>query len=168
MRRVVGYLLILVLFTSCGYKPTAIYTREVLGDKIFADVKTSLSDPENSVLIKDAINEAVISKFHSKLVSKRDLATATLDISIKSVKFEPIEYDTNGYVIAYKSSVILETNYKDKSKKEQVITTSGDYDFNIQTLSVISDSKRFNAIKEASQKAIDAFISQISIRGVKR
>jgi hypothetical protein len=166
MKKVVGFALLVLLFSSCGYKPTAIYTKNVLGDKIYADVKISLQDPENSILIKDAINEAIINKFHSKLVSKNE-ASSKLDIKLSSVRFQPIEYDSNGYVIAYKTLVRLETTYSDKSSKKSTISTTGDYDFNIQSLSVISDSKRFNAIKEASQKAIDAFISKISIRGVK-
>jgi len=166
MKKVVGFALLVLLFSSCGYKPTAIYTKNVLGDKIYADVEISLEDPENSILIKDAINEAIINKFHSKLVSKNE-ASSKLDIKLSSVKFQPIDYDSNGYVIAYKTLVRLETTYSDKSSKKSTISTTGDYDFNIQSLSVISDSKRFNAIKEASQKAIDAFISKISIRGVK-
>jgi hypothetical protein len=166
MRRVVGFIFIVLLLNSCGYKPTAIYTKNVLGDKIYANVEISLEDPENSILIKDAINEAIINKFHSKLVSK-DKASSTIDIKLSSVKFQPIEYDTNGYVIAYKTLVGLQTTYSDKNSKMSTISTTGDYDFNIESLSVISDSKRFNAIKEASQKAIDAFISKISIRGVK-
>jgi hypothetical protein len=166
MKKVVGFALLVLLFSSCGYKPTAIYTKNVLGDKIYADVEISLQDPENSILIKDAINEAIINKFHSKLVSKNE-ASSKLDIKLSSVKFQPIDYDSNGYVIAYKTLVKLKTTYSDKSSKKSTISTTGDYDFNIQSLSVISDSKRFNAIKEASQKAIDAFISKISIRGVK-
>jgi hypothetical protein len=165
MKKVVGFALLVLFLNSCGYKPTAIYTKNVLGSKIYADVETSLEDPENSILIKDAINEAIINKFHSKLVSKDD-ATSTLKIKLSSVRFQPIEYDNNGYVIAYKTLVKLSTTYIDKSSKKDTIKTTGDYDFNIESLSVISDSKRFNAIKEASQKAIDAFISKISIRGV--
>jgi hypothetical protein len=166
MRSIVGFILFVLFLSSCGYKPTAIYTKNVLGTKIYADVETSLEDPENSILIKDAINEAIINKFHSNLSSKSE-ATSTLHIKLHSVKFQPIEYDSNGYVIAYKTLVSLKTTYSDKNSQKQTLMSSGDYDFNIQSLSIISDTKRFNAIKEASQKAIDAFISRISIRGVK-
>jgi hypothetical protein len=160
------YATILILTIGCGYKPTAVYTKNVLGDKIYAYVKTSLQDPENSVLIRDAVNEAIINKFHSELVLK-DEATSTLYIVLDSVRFLPIDYDKNGYVVAYKTIVDIKTTYRDRNGKESVIKTSGDYDFNIESNSVISDTKRFTAIKEASQKAIDAFISKLSIEGIR-
>ncbi len=160
------FVTIFFLLIGCGYKPTSLYTKNFLGDRIYAHIETSLEDPENSVLIKDAINEAIINKFHSKIVSK-DRASSKLNVRLDSVKFLPINYDKNGYVIAYKTVVNLKTTYVDIDGRERVINSSGDYDFNIESNSVISDTKRFNAIKEASQKAIDAFISKISINGVK-
>jgi len=165
MKRAVGIIFFATFLISCGYKPTAIYSKNILGDKIYADVKISLKDPENSILIKDAINEAIISKFHSKIAPKES-ASSKLFINLKSVNFRPIEFDRNGYVITYKSLVTLETRYIDKNNSSHIILTSGDYDFNIESLSVISDTLRFNAIKEASLKAIDALISKISTRGI--
>jgi hypothetical protein len=165
MRR---YLLILILFvfSACGYKPTSIYTKEVLGEKIYAEVTISLEDPENSVLIKDALNEAIVSQFRSRIVSK-EKADSKFYVNLNSVSFVPIQYDTNGYVIAYKTHVGLKTSYIDKEDKTYVINTKGDYDFPIESSSVISDTKRFEAIKFASQKALDAVRSQISIRSIK-
>ena len=141
------------------------YTKNVLGKAIYVKVETSLNDPENSVLIRDAVNEAVIYKFNSK-ISKEKEASAKLFVKLEQVNFQPIEYDRNGYVIAYKTNVTLRTNYYNKLGKKKTLKTHGDYDFNIASNSVISDTKRFNAIKEASQKAIDAFISRISVEGV--
>ena len=166
MKKVVGFALLVLFLNSCGYKPTSIYTKNVLGDTIFVDVKSSLRDPENSILIKDALNEAVINKFKSRVVEKKSDATSTLYVELKSVYFQPIEFDKNGYVISYKTVVKLLTLYKDKRSMASKILTQGDYDFNIESNSIISDTKRFNAIKEASQKAIDAFISKISVKGV--
>ncbi|HIO91009.1 MAG TPA: hypothetical protein EYG69_04475 [Campylobacterales bacterium] len=158
-------ILITVLFlSSCGYKPTHIYTKNVLGDKIYVDVEISLSDPQNSVLITDSINEAVISKFRSSLVSE-NRADFKLKVSLNSIGFTPIQYDDDGYVISYKSVVSLKINYIDRFSKTQTITSSGDYDFSIEANSIISDNKRFEAIKFAALKAIDQFISKISVRG---
>jgi hypothetical protein len=155
----------MVFLTACGYKPTSIYTKKVLGASIYVKVETSLEDPENSILIRDALNEAVIYKFNAKTTAKEQ-ATAQLYVKLEHVGFQPIEYDNNGYVIAYKTNVTLLTRYHDRYGKENSLRTEGDFDFNIASNSVISDTKRFNAIKEASQKAIDAFISRISVEGV--
>ncbi len=165
MRRVVWGFVLLLLVGGCGYKPTALYTKKSLGEHIYAKVETSLEDPQNSLLIQDAVNEAVINKFHSKLVSKSN-ADTIIHLKLRSVLFRPIAFDQNGYVTAYKTIVKLQSDIKTKGKKVNVVITEGDYDFNIQTLSVISDTKRFNAIKEASQKAIDALISKVSIGGM--
>jgi len=159
------FLVFVLFFNGCGYKPTYIYTKKVLGDDIYVDVDISLKDPQNSVLITDAVNEAVISKFRSNLVRDKKRASAQLYISLKKVKFKPIQYDKNGYVIAYKTYVSLKTRYIDKKNKSKTITTSGNYDFSIEANSIISDNKRFEAIKFAALKAIDELISKISIKG---
>lgn len=161
----VWHISLVVLFSACGYKPTSVYTKKVLGEQIYVKVETSLEDPENSVLIRDAVNEAVIYKFNAKIASQEN-ASSKLFVKLEHVNFQPIEYDSNGYVIAYKTNVTLLVGYHDKFKKLKSLKTHGDYDFNIESNSVISDTKRFNAIKEASQKAIDAFISRISVEGV--
>ncbi len=157
---------LVVLVTACGYKPTSVYTKKVLGEAIYVKVETSLEDPENSVLIRDAINEAVIYKFHAKIAEKKE-SSAKLFVKLEQVNFQPIEYDSNGYVIAYKTNVTLLTSYHDKKNRRKSLKTYGDFDFNIASNSVISDTKRFNAIKEAAQKAIDAFISRIAVEGIK-
>lgn len=155
-----------LLCASCGYKPTSLYTKEVLGDKIYAEVAISLEDPENSVLIKDALNEAIVSQFRSRIVPK-ERADSKFYVSLNSVSFVPIQYDNNGYVIAYKTHVGLKTRYIDCVQKSHMIYTKGDYDFPIESTSLISDSKRFEAIKYASQKALDAVRSQIALGSIK-
>jgi len=166
MRRYALLLYIIFIFTSCGYKPTSIYTKEVLGEKIYTEVVISLKDPENSVLIKDAVNEAVVSQLRSKIVSE-DEADSKFYITLKSVSFVPIQYDKNGYVIAYKTFVDIVTKYVDKDNKTRKIVTKGDYDFPIESSSLISDTKRFEAIKFASQKALDEVRSIISVGRIK-
>ncbi len=142
-----------------------LYTKSLLGEKIFVEVKTSLEDPENTVLIRDAVNEAVISRFRSRIVPRKD-ADSELVMTLKKVSFLPIQYDKNGYVIAYKTYVDLMTHYRDRKGHQGDILSSGDYDFAIESNSVISDTKRFEAIKNASYKAVDGFISKLSVKGM--
>jgi len=166
MKKIGWFMFLFVLvFGGCGYKPTYVYTKNVLGDDIYVDVDISLQDPQNSVLITDAINEVVISKFRSNLTRDKSKASSQLYISLGSIRFKPIQYDQNGYVIAYKTYVTLRTRYIDKKGHSKSITTTGDYDFPIEANSVISDNKRFEAIKFAALKALDELISKISIKG---
>ncbi len=157
--------LFLVFFTvGCGYKPLSYYTHKISQNKIFVDVRSSLRDPENTVLIKDAVNQVLVNKFHAKLVDENS-SDLKLSIWLKSVTFEPIEYDQNGFVTAYKTVVVLDTLYDNGFEKKHILT-SGEYNFPIESNSVISDTKRFEAIKFASKKAIEEFISKIAVEGL--
>lgn len=158
---------ITLFFLGCGYKPASLYTKNVLGKKIYTQVIVYLRDPENAVLIKDAINEAVVSRFKGSLAPK-EKADSEIIVSLNSVRFTPLEYNNEGYVIYYRAVTSLKIVYKSKEGKTKTIYVSGSYDFPIEPNSVISDSKRFEAIKESSKKALDKFISKISISGYKK
>ncbi len=161
----VYFLIVPFLILGCGYRPSSYYSKRVLGENIHVDVGISRKDPKNSVLVKDAVNEAVVGRFDAKLSSKKD-ADTNLVVSIGSVSFTPTVYDRNGYVIAYKTKVTLKASYKTEKNKIEKFTTIGEYDFPIEANSVISDTKRFEAIKYASSDAINEIISKISIMGI--
>jgi len=159
------FLLIPFLLISCGYKPSSVYTKKVLGNNIHVSANISRTDPKNSVLIKDAVNEAVVGRFDSKLANKKD-ADTDLIINIGSVSFTALSYDQDGYVISYKAKVILNTTYKTSSGRSRSFSTTGEFDFPIEANSVISDTKRFEAIKFAASDAINEIISRIAIIGI--
>ena len=167
MKKIIVFLLVFLFISACGYRPSAKYAREVLGKQLHVEVAISRKDPKNTVLIKDAVNEAVITRFGAKLTT-RELADTNLDISMGSISFTPILYDTNGYVISYKTRVSLSIKYTTKSGETNNFATSGEFDFPITANSVISDANRFDAIKSASLDALDEFTSKISILGMKK
>ena len=172
MIKIIGSLVILVFIAACGYKPTAHYSKELLGERIHVDVTISRKDPKNSVLIKDAVNEAVITRLGGKLSTKEE-ATSELYVKIGSTSFSPILYNEDGYVTSYKAKVSLNIKYILKNGKSESFSTVGEYDFPIAenddgtTNSVISDNKRFEAIKLASLDALNEFVSRIAIIGMK-
>jgi len=152
-----------MVLSGCGYKPMTEYSRKVFTDKVYVDVDVYLRDPENAVLVKDALNEAVVSRFGGKIVSKSD-ATTKLRVKFDRVNFSPIQYDSNGYAIFYRAKVTLNIFYNSNGQKGQERVT-GYYDFPIEPNAVISDSKRFEAIRFGAQKALDSFVSRIAMRG---
>lgn len=156
--------LILVFLTSCGYKPVSKVSQNILGKRVYADVKISIKDPENTVLLKDALLEAVVSRFGSSLVEK-SYAQTLINVAIQSVTFKPIIYDKNGYVTSYKTRVILKIDTIFNDDKKQTYFANGEYDFPIEANSIISDTKRFEAIKNSSLDALDEYIAYISIKG---
>jgi len=158
--------LIAVFISGCGYKPSSYYAKQALGDKLYAEVTISRQDPRNSVLIKDAVNEAIVGRFGGKLVAKEQ-ADSVLHVKIQSLSFSPTVYDTYGYVIAYKATVVLAMQYEDATKKVEKLTATGEYDFSIEANSVISDTNRFEAIRYAASDALDEFVSKIAIKGLR-
>ena len=154
-----------LLLSGCGYKPASKIAASVLVEKVLVDVQISVKDPKNSVLIKDAFKDALINRLHVKVVSK-DEADTFIDARLNSVSFSAIIYDQDGYATSYKTtvSIAIKTTYKDK--KVENITVSGKYDFTIESNSIISDTKRFEAIKNASEDALDEYVATVSMKGM--
>jgi hypothetical protein len=164
MKKLLMLLTLAALFAGCGYKPSVYYSKKAIGEKVYAKVSMLRSDPENTVLIKDAVNEAIVTKFQSKLSSEAEADTKLL-VNVASVGFSAVQYDVNGYVVLYRATVTLNTTVVGK-KETKSFSTSGSYDFPIEPNTTVSDSKRFEAIKNSGIKAIDMLISQISILGL--
>ena len=156
----------LLFINGCGYKPSSIYAKKALGERIYADIKIDLQEPENTVLIKDAMNEAIVSKFRAKITSLEQ-STSQIYLKLKDIEFIPIQYDQNGYIVRYKIIVKLHINYTLKNSQKKQMDVNGYYDFLVEPDSIVSDKKRFEAIKFASLKALDEFTSKVSIIGFK-
>lgn len=154
-----------LLFVGCGYKAATVYSKQVLGDKVFVLVSMLRSDPENTVLVKDSVNEAIMAKFKSKLSSEAD-ANSKMFVKVVSVSMSPLEYDKNGYVVLYRMNVSLETKVI-AAFGERIIRSEGSHDFSIEPNTAVSDAKRFEAIKYGASKAVDMLMSQIAVSGVK-
>lgn len=158
---------ILVFFSACGYKPSAKYAREIVGEKISTSVYISEKDPQNSVIVKDGVDDAVISVFHSNLTSREDSDTH-LNIKISNPSYSPIQYNIDGYVIAYRTTIALKVDVIKKDGTKKSYSTKGTYDFSIVANSVLSDQQRLDAIRYSSIKALKALVAKISVEGLKR
>ena len=153
----------LLELSGCGYKPSSEYSRKVIGEKISTNVIISAQDPENTVLIKDAVDRAIVKIFHASLVDKR-VADTHLDFSITEPSYTPIQYDADGFVIAYRATIVLGIVRRTKDVIKRY-SAKGTYDFGIAPNAVITDQERFDAIKFSAQKAITSFIAQVSAEG---
>jgi len=161
----VSLVLISTLFSACGYKPSAKYSREVVGDSISTSVVISAVDPENSVIIKDAIDGAIIEVFHASLVS-REYSKTHLDVSLSNPSYSAVEYDTNGYVVTYRANISL-TIKATTDGKTKSYSAKGTHDFRIAPNAIISDQDRYLAIKNGTIKAIKSFLAQVSAEGAR-
>ncbi len=157
---------ILLSTVSCGYKPSSKYAREILGNKISTSVVVSQTDPENSVIVKDAVDKSIIEIFHASLVDKR-YASTHLEITMSTPVYAPLQYDNNGFIISYRATITLDITRKSKDIIKNYKSV-GNYDFSVIPNSVLTEQERFNAIKFSSLKAISAFIAQVSAEGSRR
>jgi hypothetical protein len=157
---------LLTFITGCGYKPSAHYAKQVVGEKVSTEVIISMQDPENTVIIKDAIQKAVINRFHASL-TKRSAADTHLRIVLRNVAFSPLQYDENGYIVVYRTRVTLQIT-RVTGENTQLYPVSGIYDFVIEPNAIISDQARFEAIQFGAQKAIDSFAARVAAEGVRK
>ena len=154
---------IVVSISNCGYKPSAKYAREILGNKISTSIVISHTDPENSAIVKDAVDKAIIEVFHASLVQKRH-ATTHLIINMSTPSYAPLQYDNDGFIISYRATITLMISRESKDLKKNY-TSVGTYDFSVVPNSVLTEQERFDAIKFSSFKAISAFVAQVSAEG---
>ncbi len=161
----INLILVAILFTACGYRPSAKHSREVVGNSISTSVVISAVDPENTVIIKDAVDGAIIEVFHTSLVSK-EISDTHLVLTLHNPSYSAIEYDRDGYVITYRANISLGivATTKEFSKS---YTAKGTYDFRIAPNAIISDKDRYNAIKNGAIKAIKSFVAQVSAEGAR-
>lgn len=155
------------LLTACGYKPSSYYAKQQLKGKVFVNLIIDIKDPRNAVLIKDAMNEILVHRLDSKLVTKRSLADTVVDLKLNSVSMNLLQDDEQGYNKLYQAVVSIFVKYKN-DKISESFTVSGDYDFSIDDGTTITDTKRFEAIRRASSEALEEVISKIAVNSFKR
>lgn len=157
--------LVFIVMSGCGYKSSAKFSREVMGEKISTSVIISSEDPQNTVIIKDAVDRAVIEVFQASLVSKANSQTHLL-LKMRTPSYAPIVYDENGYVIGYRMSVLLNI-IKHTNGASKSYNTRGFHDFSVAPNAIVTDQDRFEAIGFAAQRAIKSFVAQVSAEGAR-
>jgi len=157
------FLSILAGGVGCGYKPSAKYSRNIVGEKVHTTIIISAEDPENTVLIKDAIDAAIIKVFHASLSDAKH-ADTLLKLHISEPTYEPIQYNADGFVIAYRATTRMFIERKTDTI-EKKYKTQGTYDFAVVPNAVLTDQERYNAIKYSSEKAMASFLAKIAAEG---
>lgn len=164
MQFTIFILSITFLLTACGYKPSSYYAKEEVKGNVFVKIDVNLEDPKNSVIIKDSITKILIQKLDSKIVDDPKNADVIMNVAINSVNLQTLQYDSAGYNKLYKAIVVLGINYyKKDDEKRKSFTVEGDHDFTVDDGATITESKRFDAISIASDKALDEILSKIAI-----
>ena len=156
-------LLIVFLFTACGYKPSSHYAKKEIEGSIYVNLDINLEDPRNAVIIKDAMHELIVHRLDSKLVFDKNLADTILNVKLNSVSMQELQDDEDGYSNLYRAVVSILVSYTKNGVKKS-FTVSGDNEFSLNSGATISDAKRFEAIKAASSKALEELISKLAVQ----
>lgn len=152
-------------FVGCGYKPVSHYSHNIFNDGVYVEVRINPSVPESGTGVKDAVNNAIIKRFHSKLKSKQE-AQSFLDINIQSITQTPIAYNQQGFVSFYRTNVVLLIEFKNAQGVNFSVTNTGFYDYSADFSStIVLDQYRLESIANATNQALDKFISQIAYYG---
>ena len=164
MNRFGLYLLLIILFNGCGYKPSAQYSREYIGRTIYIDVDIFLANPINGILIKDALIKVIKHKLNIKITSKKE-AESILKLSLGSLSFSPMQYDKNGYVILYQAQLKLIADMTTPTSNK-IFNVDGVYEFSIKPDSILSDKVRLDAISRSAEKALKSLFSTLAVEGI--
>jgi len=161
-------ILILIFFISCGYRPSSYYAKEELGNNIFVNLEVSLSDPRNSVLIKDIVTKVLIQKIGSNMTNSDSKADTIMNLRINSIDILTLQYDADGYNKLYKAVVVIGVKYINKvTQKTKDFAVEAEYDFAVDINANINDNQRYEAIKKASEKAITEILSKVAVLSFK-
>jgi len=162
MLQILKVTLLIFLISGCGYRPVSHYARSVTDQSVYISTQTFKQDPENSVLIRDALSEALQIRMGVRPV-KEDSAKTSLKLELDKLTFLPLQFDRNGYVVFYRTIISMNVI---ASKEKEPFKVMGHFDFPVEPNAIITDSLRFEAIEKASLKAIDSLISQLAVRGL--
>jgi hypothetical protein len=157
-------LFILFFLIGCGYKPSSVYQKNILGDNIKANVFIDPKNPRETIFLKDAVNDAVYSILGKNLCYNN--CDTEMNVSASSSSIYPLDYDQNGLPVLYRSKVILKVKLKDKNDKIRNYVVSGIYDFKVSTDSVLTDQSKLNAFKQASLNALNKLFAEITKDGI--
>ena len=153
------------LATGCGYKPMAYYANKALGNRIYVKIDLNLENTEESVQIKDIINEAILSRFHSQL-SNRQESDTILNVNVQNIQDSVIATNSQGFATFYRISINIQFSFERDGKNFNFINP-GYYDYSSSLNNpIVTYNNRSNAILEASKQSIDRFISQIGYSAV--
>ena len=161
MRNIISIFFIGVLFSSCGYYPISYYSKQSLGENIYVQTMITLSDPENSIIAKDALLQAIATRLHSNL-SDRENADTIVTMNMNEVNMYSIADDEDGFPRFYRMQVGINFSYTDKNGNTSNFSNIGIYDFSVEGQSTVTDEKRFTAINQASLQAIDKFVAKVA------
>jgi len=158
--------LALSLFVGCGYKPSSSYAKTAIEGNVYVELKIDIDNSQNSVYVKDAMNEMVLNQFNASLANNKENADTFVLVELSGVSHTSISTDDNGYTKSYRTTVSIKMSYNKLNEDINTLSVSDYYDYTVDSDSVITDQKKKVAVKIASTKALSNIFSKIAIKSM--
>jgi len=157
------FVLVGLLLTSCGYKPSSTLIKKIFHETVYVEVKVDRVEPENAPFVKDEMNRLVYTRFKGRTASK-EKADSKIYINYRGTTFMPIAIK-DGYVTRYLANINVRFKMKTKDGTFSK-SISARHEADIQASSLLSSTLRTEAIRKGLEKALDEFIAYASIKGM--
>lgn len=167
MKSFLYLLLVVSVFIGCGYKPSSHYAKQEIEGNVYVDLVVDIDNAQNSVYVKDAMNEMILNQFDALLTHNKEKADTYVTVALSSVSHTSISSDTDGYAQSYRTTVNIKMTYKQKSKELKKVSVSDYYDYTVDSDSIVTDQKKKIAVKIASTKALSNIFSKIAVNSMK-
>ena len=153
-----------IIISGCGYKPASRYSENILGHKVYVDVKIDSIEPDSGVFLKEEVMRTLRTRLDTQVVSTKEEADSIIIIPSYKFSYSPLNYDDNGYVIRYRvhTRITFDILTK-KGKYHKVIKV--DEDVGIKASSLTSSIARDTAIEYSIKKAMDKLVAFIAQKG---
>lgn len=158
---------ILFAFSGCGYKPSSYYAKNAIKGDVYVDMEINIDNAQNSVLIKDAMNEVVLNQFKANLTSNKKDADTLVTVNLASLSNTAVISDDEGYIKTYRATVNIDVSYQAKGKSKVSLKVTNYYDYSVDFDSVVTEQKKQEAIKIAATKALSDIFSKIAVSTLK-
>jgi hypothetical protein len=163
MQKKLLFLMIALVLTSCGYKPSSYSIKNMFEDNIYVEVEVDAVEPENAPFVKDEMNRLVYTRFKGHVVSQSQTDNY-IKVFYRGSTFSPIAYE-DGYVTRYRANISV---FFKMMTKEGMVTRSisARHEDDIQATSLASSTLRTEAIRKGLEKALDQFLAYASAQGI--
>lgn len=157
----------LFFLSGCGYKPTSYYAKNEISGKVYVDLQMDIENTQNSILVKDAMNEMVLNRFNAQLTQDKENADTQVLVRLARVTHSVMASDNEGYAKTYRANVTITVMYQKMGEQKKYISVSNYYDYNVEANSLVSDQQKQEAVKNAAKKALSDLFSKIAVNSFK-
>ena len=144
---------ILIVLTSCGFKPMYKLSENSFDFRSYS--VTIVNENNTSREIKEEIRES----FPSSSGVKKEYV---IEINTNE-NLEPLITNTDGTIAKYRIEIIMNFKVKDKNENTYIIEdiVRGFAQYSVETSEIVSDDKKKRMIRTATSSAIQMMISKI-------